>query len=196
MRLGGCDVNSGLYEDRNYSNVLESRRIQTASESDYNNDVTFSDIEYGPLQVDLITPRAYHTCIQASKHCLLAYGGRDKTQCFDDLWAVMLPDKLVLEQSNLSMSAPHSRPFSVMVHPSLLRGVAKEERLIERQVARSQISDLVSDLRNSIADKDTTLKLEKESQRNKIEWLQQQIKCVKSDLQQLHQYKESLDNVQ
>ena len=42
----------------------------------------------------------------------------------------------------------------------MLRGSAKEERLIERRGARSQISDLVTDLRNSVADKDNSLKIE------------------------------------
>ena len=81
-------------------------------------------------------------------------------------------------------------------HPSLLRGTAKEERLIERQVARSQITDLVSDLRNSVADKDTTLKLERVNHRNKIEWLKEQIESVQTDLIKLHEYKESLERVQ
>ena len=78
----------------------------------------------------------------------------------------------------------------------MLRGSAKEERLIERRVARSQISDLVTDLRNSVADKDNSLKIEQVNHRSKIEWLKEQIQSVQTDLQMLHQYKQSLEDVQ
>ena len=54
----------------------------------------------------------------------------------------------------------------------------------------------MSDLRNSVADKDTSLKLERVNQRGKIEWLKEQIQSVEADLQMLHEYKESLDKVQ
>ena len=210
IRLGGCDVSSGLYEDRNYSNVLEARRVQRVSEgaspsatgatSSGHDLVSGSDIKFGPVLVDLISPRAYHACVQASKYCVLCYGGRDKNSCFGDLWVVMLPEKIVLEQKEAAGSDPLAFDFDAVskarVHPSLLRGPAKEERLIERQVARSQIADLMSDLRNSVADKDTSLKLERVNQRGKIEWLKEQIQSVEADLQMLHEYKESLDKVQ
>ena len=209
VRFGGCDVNSGLYEDRNYSNVLEVRSVLNFAKASTSNDakddgVTISDIKYGPLEVDSIAPRAYHTCIQASKHCILAYGGRDKTQAFGDLWAIMLPEKLVLDQQANPAPSPNSTEAESLkllhegrfkVHPSLLRGLAKEERIIEREVARSQISDLVYDLRNSVADKDTSLKLEQVTCKGKIEWLKEQIENVKSDLEQLHEYKRSLEKI-
>ncbi|QDZ24102.1 hypothetical protein A3770_12p66200 [Chloropicon primus] len=207
VRFGGCDVSSGLYEDRNYSNVLEARQIRGGedakipSKATHHNRASSSDVNYGPVQVDLISPRAYHSCTQASKFCVLAYGGRDKAQAFGDLWIIMLPEKIVLDQQAGSKTESRSvEPNEVVlhsrVHPSLLQGTAREERLIERHVARSQITDLVSDLRNSVADKDTNLKLERMNHRNKIEWLKEQIESVQTDLQKLHSYKESLDQVQ
>ena len=113
----------------------------------------------------------------------------------------MLPEKIVMDQQAGSKTESRSVESSEVVlhsrvHPSLLRGTAREERLIERHVARSQITDLVSDLRNSVADKDTNLKLERMNHRNKIEWLKEQIESVQTDLQKLHSYKESLDQVQ
>lgn len=213
VRLGGCDVNSGLYEDRNYSNVLEARKVQsgpaTASRtpsktpaSSSQDELSFTNVKFGPVQVDLISPRAYQSCIQASKYAILAYGGRDKTQAFHDLWVIMVPEKLVVDQNQNHTSLRNDFEFdfdrvhSARVHPSLLRGSAKEERLIERRVARSQISDLVTDLRNSVADKDNSLKIEQVNHRSKIEWLKEQIQSVQTDLQMLHQYKQSLEDVQ
>lgn len=179
VRVGGCSVSSGMYEGREYSNAIWALNRNSHT------------TEVGPVGADTMHAHAYGGLVHASKCCLLLFGGRDKTTVFGDLWSLMLPDAIAVTAHE------HKRAVGswyAKVHPSLLLGVDREERVLEAAIAKAQLRDYVVGIKDAIEDKDTHIKLAKAAQSEKVRWLKEQIGVLERELEQLRRHRDKLSH--